>query len=233
MEDPGPLVTWYTDKTTQSRFFGDYCNWDRIPQYRDFVHNSPAAAIAAQATGSDRMQIFHEHVLVKEAGAGEPTPWHHDLPYYCVQGTQLASIWLALDPVPKSACPEFLAGSHTWGKLYYPRLFKDGADYAYAGQGYDTVPDVDSMRDSHRILSWDLEAGDALLFSFTVLHAAAGNPGRTRRAGFATRWLGDDATFADRPGTTSPPYPGIGLRDGDEMRTDWFPVIWSKAREAA
>ena len=27
------------------RFFVDYCNWDRINQYRDFIFNSNAAAI--------------------------------------------------------------------------------------------------------------------------------------------------------------------------------------------
>ena len=30
---------------TNGRHFGDYCNWDRIPEFRDFAFNSPAAAI--------------------------------------------------------------------------------------------------------------------------------------------------------------------------------------------
>ena len=40
------------------------------------------------------------------------------------------------------------------------------------------------------------------------------------------RWLGDDARYAARPGVTSPPYPGIGLKDGAPLREDWFPVVW-------
>ena len=40
---------------------------------------------------------------------------------------------------------------------------------------------------------------------------------------------GDDARFAERPGATSPPYPGIGLKDGEPLREDWFPVVWRVA----
>ncbi len=53
------------------------------------------------------------------------------------------------------------------------------------------------------------------------------------RTGFATRWLGDDAGYAARPGLTSPPYPGIGLEDGEPLREDWFPVVWREGDDAA
>lgn len=227
--EPGPLYTEHKLDDGQGRFFEDYCNWERIHEYKDFVLHSPAAEIAGHLMGSRAVQIFHEHVLVKEPGTTKSTIWHHDMPYYCVRGQQVISLWLALDPVPQAVCPEFVAGSHLWGSLYYPRLFDDGSNYDYKDTGYETVPDIDAERDAHRILSWDLEPGDALLFHFLTLHAAPGNMGGGRRRGFSTRWLGDDACFAERLGTTSPPYPGIGLRDGDRMREDWFPVVWRDA----
>ena len=74
------------------RHFGDYCNWNRIPEFRDFAFRSPAASIARQLMGSKTVRLFHEHVLVKEPGADVPTPWHHDQPYYCVGGRQNASL---------------------------------------------------------------------------------------------------------------------------------------------
>ena len=33
-------------------FFGDCCNWARIPEYRDFVLHSPAARMAARLMDS-------------------------------------------------------------------------------------------------------------------------------------------------------------------------------------
>jgi ectoine hydroxylase-related dioxygenase (phytanoyl-CoA dioxygenase family) len=222
--DPGPVATEH--RVDDGRFFEDYCNWQRIPEYRDFVLDSPAAEAAARLMGARRVQVFHEHVLVKEPGTAKATPWHHDMPYYCVEGGQTASLWLALDPVSAEVSPEFVAGSHLWGRLFYPRLFDDGSDYAFGGGGYETVPDIEAEREAHRILSWPLEPGDAVAFNFMTLHAAPGNPGQGRRRGFATRWLGDDVRFVKRPGKTSPPYPGIGLEDGQPLREDWFPVVW-------
>jgi ectoine hydroxylase-related dioxygenase (phytanoyl-CoA dioxygenase family) len=224
--EPGPVATEHKLDDGKGRFFEDYCNWERIPEYRDFVLNSPSAAFVGQLTGSQRVQIFHEHVLVKEPGTTKATVWHHDLPYYCVQGHQNASIWLALDPVPRAVCPRFVAGSHLWGKLYYPRLFDDGSNYDYEDAGYETVPDIDAAPEDYEILSWELAPGDAIVFNFLTLHGAPGNASGSRRRGFATRWLGDDMRFAERYGTTSPPYPGIGLGDGDPLREDWFPVVW-------
>jgi hypothetical protein len=33
------------------------------------------------------------------AGTLERTPWHHDQPYYPVDGEQIVSLWMPLDPV--------------------------------------------------------------------------------------------------------------------------------------
>ena len=229
---PGPSATEH-DVDHKGRFFEDYCNWQRIPDFRDFVLHSPAAPIAGRLMGARAVQIFHEHLLIKAPGTAKATPWHQDMPYYGVQGRQVVSLWLALDPVPRSTCPQFVAGSHRRGTLYYPRFFKDGSDYGDGETAYATVPDIDGDRAAHRILSWDLAPGDAIAFHFLTLHGAPGNVRSTARTGFATRWLGDDARFAARPWTTSPPYPGIGLEDGERMREDWFPVVWRQGDETA
>jgi ectoine hydroxylase-related dioxygenase (phytanoyl-CoA dioxygenase family) len=212
------------------RFFDDYCNWRRIPEYRDFVLHSPAAAVAAGAMRSRTARIFHEHLLIKEPGTGKATPWHHDLPYYNVQGRQTASIWLALDPVDRRTCPEFVAGSHLWNALYYPRRFRDSANYDYQGGGFVSVPDIEASREDYDIRVYELRPGDAILFSFLTLHAAPANLATTRRRGFSTRWLGDDVTYAKRPGETSPPFNDIGLATGDPMPDDLFPIVWPAGR---
>lgn len=228
LAEPGPMAVGYTDDGKPGRFFGDYCNWRRIPEFEQFVTRSPAAAAAAGLMAAARVQFFHEHVLVKEPATEEPTPWHHDLPYYCVEGEQSVSLWTPLDPVPEPVCPRFVAGSHRWGRLFYPRQFRDGADYDYAGPGYEPVPDIDADPGAYRILSWALEPGDAIAFDFRTVHDGPPNPGPRRRRGFATRWLGEDVRYCERPGRPSPPYPemGIGLAPGAPMREDWFPVLW-------
>jgi ectoine hydroxylase-related dioxygenase (phytanoyl-CoA dioxygenase family) len=124
MRNPGPWGRDYLDENQRGRFFGDYCNWDRIDEYRQFMFESPAAEIAADLMQSDSVRIFHEHVLVKEPGTDKITPWHHDQPYYCVDGRQVCSMWIPLDEVGQETCPEFVAGSHDWGRWFLPRKFQ-------------------------------------------------------------------------------------------------------------
>ncbi|HEV7832651.1 MAG TPA: phytanoyl-CoA dioxygenase, partial [Caballeronia sp.] len=57
---PGPSFRNYTPEKTTGRFFGDYCNWQRIEPFRDFVEHSPAASVAQALMGSQRARIFHE-----------------------------------------------------------------------------------------------------------------------------------------------------------------------------
>ncbi len=223
LADPGPDVRVYESEGEGGRFVGDYCNWDRIPEYREFVFSSPAAAIAKRLMGSCTVRLFHEHVLVKEPGATVATPWHQDAPYYCVDGPQTVSFWIPLDPVGRETTVEFVAGSHRWGKEFRPERFNRTP--LVEGDTREAVPDVEERRGDYRVLGWALEPGDAAAFHYTTLHGAPANTStRTRRA-FALRLLGDAAVFRKRSGPTSPPFRGLTLRDGDPLDTPEFPLL--------
>jgi ectoine hydroxylase-related dioxygenase (phytanoyl-CoA dioxygenase family) len=230
MNVPGPWGREYLDQDQAGRFFGDYCNWNRIEQYRRFMFDSPAGAIAADLMQSDSVRIFHEHVLVKEPGTDKITPWHHDQPYYCVDGRQVCSMWIPLDPVGIETCPEFVAGSHDWGRWFLPRKFS-GVDYDHADATLESVPDIDNNRGDYDIRSWSLEPGDAIAFHFLTIHGAPSNLSAThRRRGFAARWLGDDTVYASRSGETSPPFPGLEqrLNPGDALTAEEFPLVFTQ-----
>ncbi len=234
MANPGPIAREYTPPGKAGRFFGSLVMWQRILEFRDFVLHSPAARIAGACMGSDKAVFYHDQLLVKEPGTEEHTPWHHDQPYYFVDGMDVISIWLPLDPVARETCPEFVAGSHRWGKWFAPRFFKDGAGY-YEGTAtpFEPVPDIDAHRDDYTVRSWELAPGDCIVFHGLTLHGAPGNASpRHRRRGYATRWVGDDARFAERPGEVSPPIEGHGLVPGDPLeKSDMFPVVWRRDQQ--
>ena len=85
----------------EGRFFEDYCNWKRIKEFKDCMFNSPAAKIVAEATNSKSIQIFHDHLFIKDPGTNKETPWHQDMPYYCVDGNDTGSFWIPLDELNK------------------------------------------------------------------------------------------------------------------------------------
>jgi ectoine hydroxylase-related dioxygenase (phytanoyl-CoA dioxygenase family) len=225
MAEPGPYARGYTAEGRPGHFFGDYCNWRRIPEYEDFLKNSPAPDLAAELMASRSVVLFHEHVLVKEPSTEERTPWHHYLPYYCVEGQQTESLWIPLDPVPRATCVEFVAGSHAWGRRFMPTKFK-GQAYDRAEADLEPLPDIDAKRGDYRILGWDLQPGDAIAFSFLTVHGAPGNlQSGARRRAFAARYCGDDVVFAQRQGEVSPPFPDVRLSHGDRLRGEDFPEV--------
>ncbi|HFQ15962.1 MAG TPA: phytanoyl-CoA dioxygenase [Rhodobacteraceae bacterium] len=213
---------------TKGRFFDDYVNWRRIAEIERVVRESPAARIAAEIMGSKTAQFFHDHVLVKDPGTPTPTPWHQDGPYYFVEGSQTVSFWMPLDPV-KEASLRFIAGSHLWDKPVRPVTWSDDSDFYDSPQDWIEVPDPDRDPQGFEVLEWPMQPGDVVLFDFRTVHGARGNYSARRRRALSLRWVGDDARYVERPGRTSPPFPGHGMRPGQRLREDWFPVLYGGA----
>jgi ectoine hydroxylase-related dioxygenase (phytanoyl-CoA dioxygenase family) len=78
------------------------------------------------------------------------------------------------------------------------------------------------------IREWEMETGDAVAFNYGILHGARGNEAGSRRRAFSLRLLGDDARYVERPGPTSPPFPGHDMHAGQVLREDWFPVLFER-----
>jgi ectoine hydroxylase-related dioxygenase (phytanoyl-CoA dioxygenase family) len=212
------------------RFFDSYCNWQLIPEYLDYVSHSCAASIAGQFMNGDHAQFFHEHAFMKAPGTQRATPWHQDLPYYCVDGLNSASVYVALDSADVDVAVRFVRGSHRWNKLYYPRVFEDGSAFNddQPDAGMEPVPDIDGNPQSYDIAAWPLQSGDTIVFDFRTLHGTGDATVNKIRRAFSTRWLGDDVRYCERPGETSPPYVDHGMKQGDKMREDWFPILWRR-----
>ena len=224
LQAPGPYAAENVAKGDPGRFFDDYCNWQRIPEFRTLVYESEAATTAADLMQSTTVQFFHDHVLIKEPGTSKQTPWHQDAPYYFVDGLQSVSFWIPIDPV-NAATLRVIAGSHRWDKFVLPvRWLHQESFYAEAGD-YLPVPDPDAEPGHYRILEWTMQPGDAVAFDFRTVHGARGNASNERRRALSLRFVGDDARFAERPGRTSPPFPNHGMQAGQKLRDDWFPVI--------
>ena len=205
-------------------FYDDYCNWQRIEEYKDFIFNSKIANIASQLMESRNVNLFHEHVLIKEAGAKKHTPWHQDQSYYCVKGNQNVSFWIPLDKILKHTCPEFITGSHKWNQKFLPTKFF-GESYNHIDKEFEKIPDIENNRMKYKILASNLNIGDIIAFNFATVHGAPGNVDKTRRRAFSVRFTGDDARYIKRKGEMSPPFPEVKLKNGDKMDSQTFPLI--------
>ena len=226
LADLGPLAK-RASSDDDGAFVEDFCAWERIPAMEAFIRTSPAAAIAARLMGSRQVRLFHDHVLVKEPGTRQRTPWHQDLPYYNVEGSQNISLWLPVDPVPRASTLEVVAGSHV-GPWYLPRTFLDGRAKWFPEGTLTDLPDIEGDPERYPVRGWALEPGDAVFFHMLALHGAPGHEGPGRRRVLSLRFLGDDMTHAPRPWVTSPWFPGLEdeLPAGAPMDHPRFPVLW-------
>ncbi len=207
-------------------FMEDFCMWQENPGYRWFIEETALSSAASQLMQSEEVRLFHDHMLVKEPGTVQRTPWHQDQPYYNIDGFQNVSFWIPVDPVPQEWTLEFVAGSHLEGWLM-PRTFLDNEAKWFPEGSMKEVPDIETDRNQYRILGWELEPGDAVAFHMLTLHAAAGVSGKNRRRVFSVRLLGDDIVHAPRKWETSPEFPDLNkeLPAGLPMDHPLFPLI--------
>ena len=216
-------------------FVEDFCNWQRMAAMEEFIRSSPAAAIAAELTGASTIRLYHDHVLVKEPGTRQRTPWHQDLPYYNVDGVQNASMWFPVDPVPRASTLEFVAGTHL-GPWYMPRTFLDEPGEVVPRRHPGRTARLRRPATGWRILGWELEPGDAVFFHMLTVHGAGGRRA-ARAAGGCCRCGSSATTWCTRPRdwTTSPPFPGLDdeLPAGAPLDHPLFPVLWRRCMSRA
>ncbi len=207
-------------------FIEDFCNWQDSAHYRAVLLNSALPRAAQALMQSRSVRLYHDHMLTKEPGTRQRTPWHQDQPYYNVDGRQNVSFWCPVDPVRRHSTLEFVAGSHR-GPWLMPRTFMSNEARWFPEGSLQELPDIDADRARFEILGWALEPGDVLAFHMLTLHAAAGVDGDLRRRVFSARYLGDDMRHAPRRWKTSPDFPGLAeqLPAGAPMAHPLFPLV--------
>lgn len=222
-----PLALVASEPDDPGRFVEDFCTWQANEAYRRILTESALPHIAVQLMQSTSARIYHDHLLVKEPGTRQPTPWHQDQPYYNVDGRQNVSFWIPVDAVPLESTLRFVAGSHA-GTWFMPRTFRDQQAKWFPEGTLAELPPIDAQPEAYRQLGWALEPGDFVAFQMLTLHASSGvGPGNRRRV-FSARYLGDDSRHAPRRWRTSPPFPGLeqDLPDGAVMDHPLFPLAW-------
>lgn len=222
-----PLALVASQPDDPGRFVEDFCTWPVNADYAAVLQHSGLPAVAAQLMHSTTVRLYHDHLLVKEPGTCQPTPWHQDQPYYNVQGRQNVSFWIPVDPVPLESTLRFVAGSHA-GTWYMPRTFRDQQAKWFPEGSLADLPPIEQQPEQHRQLAWALQPGDAVAFHMLTLHASSGVGPAQRRRVFSARYLGDDMRHAVRAWRTSPPFAGLDQRlaNGAEMDDGLFPVVW-------
>jgi ectoine hydroxylase-related dioxygenase (phytanoyl-CoA dioxygenase family) len=225
---PSPRAKVASRASDPGFFIEDFCNWQENTDYQRVIFDSPLAATAGRLMRSTTARLYHDHMLTKEPGTQQRTPWHQDQPYYNIDGQQNVSFWIAVDPVRRHSTLEFVRGSHL-GPWLMPRTFMSLEAKWFPEGTLAELPNIEETRHQRDdIIGWAVEPGDVVCFHMLALHAAGAVDGDRRRRVFSVRFLGDDIRHAPRRWVTSPAFPGLvdRLPEGEPMDDPCFPVLW-------
>ncbi len=228
-----PWISALRDSTDRSlsqseNYFHRQRVWEHDEVCRDFCLDSDAPALAAAFLNSAKVNLLYDQVFAKSSG-DPATPWHNDLPYWPVRNGKALTVWLALDAIKFDAGPlEFIAGSHLWDKWFQPfTVVNDGSvDDFYEGTetGFDPLPDFETERNQHRILCWEMDPGDVMIFDGMIVHAARPNSSPAVRRGYAVRYTGEGMTYHS-DAEINPIIINPELQDGQILDSDQYPAI--------
>lgn len=227
---PSPRAKVASARDDPGFFLEDFCCWQENDRYRRVIFGSALGEAGGLLMRSGTARLYHDHMLTKEPGTRQRTPWHQDQPYYNIEGRQNCSFWIPVDPVARESTLEFVAGSHS-GPWLMPRSFLASEAKWFPEGSLADLPDIEADRGRYRILGWALEPGDAVCFHMLTLHATAGVAAGQRRRVFSVRLLGDDIRHAPRRWKTSPDFPGLEaeLAAGAPMEHALFPLLWKSS----
>ena len=223
---PGALAQVASAPGDPGAFTEDFCRWREIGEIERLARHSRVPALAAALMATPRVRFYHDHVLVKEGGTRQRTPWHQDQPYYNVDGRGV-SAWIPVDPVPEDGCLELVAGTHR-GPWLMPRTFLKKEARWFPEGSLAELPDIDADPAAFDIRRFGLRPGDAIFFDFLTVHGAPGFPHPGRRRILSLRYLSADTRHAPRAWRTSPPFGDLDaeLPAGADMDHPLFPVVW-------
>ncbi len=185
--------------------------WPDHPAFAHQVHHPVAQAIARRLIGCERLQLFHDHLIIKPPHGGDAIPWHRDYPNWPLSQPRALSCWLALDDVAvSSGAMRFLPGSH-----------RD-----------PLTPAVDFMNDSTTWGSREAEvravqvpAGWAIFHHNLVWHMSPRNETEVWRRAYISILFDADLTFDPSTAGWHPMAKRFGARPGESLPVDAFPLI--------
>jgi ectoine hydroxylase-related dioxygenase (phytanoyl-CoA dioxygenase family) len=206
-----------------ARYYAELFPWRRIETFKRFALSSGIADVARHVTRSYSVRLFYDYLLVKEPGGSPATPWHQDQAYYPAAGSDVCSVWVALDDVTlDNGGLEYVQGSNRWGKVLTGESMQSGFDRP----DLERMPDIDAQRERFTILNWDLEPGDCVVHHALTVHGGPANTSQHRRRGLAIRWIYGDVRFKPLP-RTSPQVALLaeeaGLQPGELFAGPLFP----------
>jgi len=142
----------------------------------------PRILDAVEAVLGPDLILIMSHVISKRPGDGLPVAWHQDNTYWhSVQGTDVGTVWLALDDADlANGCMQVIPSTHEG----YPEMDKvSTGENDLLGLTVEVTPDMVAAA-----IPLEMRAGSLSIHDSYVLHGSEPNTSNRRRAAYTMRY---------------------------------------------
>jgi ectoine hydroxylase-related dioxygenase (phytanoyl-CoA dioxygenase family) len=193
--------------------------WEASEPFRKLIEAPLVTQAIGQLSQSKQLRIWHDQIQFKPAGTGGQNDWHQDIPYWpSLRADNMITAWLALDDVDEeNGCMSMVPGSHRWGdQIKFLHTLK--------GRAFDDLPPEFEGK-AIRIQRAPVAAGQVHFHHGLTWHGSHANHSSRPRRAIALHYLTDKTRFSGK--TTHPMAKFIESAEGEEIRGEHFPIVWS------
>ncbi len=191
--------------------------WETDAAVAPLTFHPALAEAAAELLGVERVRLWQDQALYKEAGGRETDP-HQDATFWPIGDTPLVSAWIPLGgSTLERGAMGYVPGSHRAGALH-------PVDLTYTTDPYDILSDPALGGAEATFIEAD--PGSVIWHDGFTVHQAMANTSNTPRRTFTIIYIADGHTRTD----AWPVFPldrdGVGV--GELMEGAGMPVVWPR-----
>jgi ectoine hydroxylase-related dioxygenase (phytanoyl-CoA dioxygenase family) len=191
--------------------------WEDHPPLRALTFHPRIAECAALLLGAERIRLWHDQALYKEAGGRETDP-HQDHPYWPIEETDALTAWIPLDgSTAESGCMGYLPGSHRVGLRKFVNIFLGNPEDVLARPELAGIEPV----------FVEVPRGAVAFHHGLTVHLAHPNRSSRVRRVHTAIFFRDGATRAKVGIHQS--VDRAGIKPGEPIRSDATPIAWPRA----
>jgi len=193
--------------------------WEASEPFKDLVQSKQIAEEASQLIDAKELRVWHDQIQYKPAGVGGVNAWHQDWPYWRILSDPFqVTAWVALDDVDESnGCMSMVPGSHLWGKQI---------DFLHQITDFKAMPErLNGYQIS--VKTCPVGKGEVHFHHGLTWHGSHANTsGRPRRA-LAIHIMTEQTRYI--AAGDHPMKKFVEVPDGQVLKGDHFPLLWSKS----
>lgn len=199
--------------------------WEASKPFWRLMHHPFIVRGIAQLAGFGDLQIWHDQVQYKPAGAGGSTRWHQDAPLWTTIAPMTeVSAWIPFDDADlDNGCMWMVPGSHRWG---------DRMDYLETQGHREQLPDFGDVGEDFvspqgakvQAVACPVKRGEVHFHHALTWHGSPRNQSTRPRRALAIHFMTPETRFT---GEDHPMRQFISVEPGESMRDagDHFPML--------